>query len=275
VINALCFDIDDLIYGLNTRNSTDLPTRYLVERETYSLLELLERIGVATTMFVPGYVAEKFPELVREMHRHGHEVGSHGYTHIVAGRLGRAGFREDISRSKKLLEDILSSEVVVFKAPEWSITSRTPWAYDELIAAGYRIDNTAQPSFLKSLGRRPEDMTPFKYGDALTVIPVTSCRIFLHSIPLNGGFFCAYVPVRIQVGYYRKLNMKGIPFNYYCHPFEICPLDNNRHPWKYGSVHTAFYGMHFGWYKRYVAGLAKQFRLGPLSVAYKEYLSCV
>ncbi len=272
-MNALCFDVDDLIYGLNTRNSTNIPTGYLVERETYSLLSFLEWIGVAATMFVPGYVAEKFPGLVREMKRLGHEVGSHGHAHIVAEKLGRTGFREDVTKSKKALEDILSSEVIVFKAPEWGISPRTPWAYDELIAAGYRIDNTAQPSLLKFLGRNPDDMMPFMYGGALTLIPVTSCRILMRSVPLNGGYFCAFVPVRIQIGYYNRLNTRGIPFNYYCHPFEICPQGANKHPWKYGSIHTALYGMHFGWYKRYVTGLANHFRLAPLSVAYGEWLN--
>jgi polysaccharide deacetylase family protein (PEP-CTERM system associated) len=271
-INALCFDIDDLIYGLNLRNSTDLPYRYLVEEETYSLLEFLAGAGVVSTMFIPGYVAELFPTLVKEVFRQGHEVGSHGYTHMVTERLGKAGFREDISRSKKVLEDILSVEISVYKAPEWSITARTPWAYDELIGAGYRLDNTAQPSLLKSLGRGPGEMTPFKYRDSLTVVPVTSCRLFRRDVPFNGGLFCAYVPVRVQMAYYEGLNRRGISFNYYCHPFEICPYGANKHPWKYGSIHTAFYGMYFGWYKRYVERLTKHFRLAPLSVAYEQYL---
>ncbi len=272
-VNALCFDVDDLIYGLNLRNGTDLPSRYLVEKETYSLLRLLADLGIASTMFIPGYVAERFPGLVREIARSGHEVGSHGYAHTVAERLGRTDFREDISRSKKLLEDILCSEVAIYKAPEWSITPRTPWAYDELIAAGYRADNTAQPSLLKSLGRRSDDMTPFTYQDFLTVIPVTSCKVLCCDIPFNGGLFCAYVPAPIQIAYYRRLNVRGTPFNYFCHPFEICPHDTNRHPWKYGSLHVAFYGMYFGWYKRYVARLSEHFRLAPLSVAYEDYLN--
>ena len=137
---------------------------------------------------------------------------------------------------------------------------------------GYRVDNTAQPSLLKSLGRQPEDMTPFMYKDSLTVIPVTSCRLLWRDIPFNGGFFCAYVPVTIQICHYRRLNRKGIPFNYYCHPFEIHPQGINRHPWKYSSVCAAFYGMYFGIYRHHLSHLVRQFKFAPLKTAYRAYL---
>jgi polysaccharide deacetylase family protein (PEP-CTERM system associated) len=272
MVNALCFDIDDLAYGLNMRNGTSLPWGSLVEKETYALLESLERMHITATMFVPGYVAQRFPRLVREIGRAGHEVGSHGCAHMTAERLQRKGFREDALMSKKMLEDLLSVEVNTYKAPEWSITPRTPWAYDELISVGYRVDNTAQPALLKSMGRRPEDMTPFMYKDSLTVIPVTSCRLLWRDIPFNGGLFCAYVPVSIQIRHYRRLNRKGTPFNYYCHPFEIHPQGTNRHPWKYRSIWTALYGMYFGIYRHHLAHLARQFRFAPLKIAYHDYL---
>jgi polysaccharide deacetylase family protein (PEP-CTERM system associated) len=272
VINALCFDIDDLAHGLNVRNGSRLKSNYLVEKETYSLLESLEVMRISATMFVPGYVAARFPRLVREFVRKGHEVASHGYTHIVPARLERKGFREDVLKGKKILEDILSVEVNVYKAPEWGITAKTPWAYDELIAVGYKVDHTAQPALLRFLGRRDDDMKPFIYKDSLTVIPVTSCNLAGHSVPFSGGFFCAYVPAIIQAAHYRRLNRRGMAFNYYCHPFEIYPAGFNRHAWRYGSVQAAFYGAHFGIYRHHVSYLAKRFKFAPLRAAYSEYL---
>jgi polysaccharide deacetylase family protein (PEP-CTERM system associated) len=272
IVNALCFDIDDLAYGLNVRNGTRLPSGSLVEKETYALLESLARMNITATMFIPGYIAQRFPRLVKEIGQAGHEVGSHGCAHMVAERLQKKGFREDASMSKKMLEDLLSAEVSIYKAPEWSITPRTPWAYDELISVGYRIDNTAQPSLLKFLGRQPQDMVPFTYKDSLTVIPVTSCRLLWRDIPFNGGLFCAYVPVTIQTYYYRRLNQKGIPFNYYCHPFEIHPQGTNRHPWKYSSACAAFYGIYFGIYRHHLSHLARHFKFAPLKTAYRTYL---
>jgi peptidoglycan/xylan/chitin deacetylase (PgdA/CDA1 family) len=272
IVNALCFDIDDLAHSLDVRNGSRLSGEYLVERETYTLLESLEAAGIFATMFVPGYVAQRFPGLVREFVRAGHEVGSHGCTHMVPGRLQRKGFYDDALESKKLLEDVLSAEVSVYKAPEWGITPETPWAYDELISAGYQVDHTAQPSLLKFLGRRSGDMKPFVYKDSLTVIPVTSCSLAGRSVPFSGGLFCAYVPASIQAAHYRKLNRKGIPFNYYCHPYEICPVGLNRHAWRYGSVRAAFYGVHFGIYGHHVSYLAKRFKFAPLRAAYRDFL---
>ena len=272
IVNALCFDIDDLAHGLNVRNGSSLPVGYLVEKETYALLEFLEAMGISATMFVPGYVAHRFPGLVREFVRAGHEVASHGCTHMVPERLQQQGFRADALESKKMLEDILSGEVSIYKAPEWGITADTPWAYDELISVGYRVDHSAQPSLLKSLGRSPDDMKPFMYQDSLTVIPATSCSLAGHSVPFSGGYFCAYIPASIQAAHYLRLNRKGIRFNYYCHPYEICPSGLNRHAWRYGSARAAFYGVHFGIYRHHVSYLAKRFKFASLTTAYFNYL---
>jgi polysaccharide deacetylase family protein (PEP-CTERM system associated) len=271
MINALCFDIDDLAYSLNVISGGSFSAEYLVEKEAYGLLEFLDKIMIKATMFVPGYVAEHFPALVKAMAAEGHEIASHGYRHIDARRLGKKEFRNDVVLSKKLLEDTSSAEVSVYKDPCWGITPHTHWAYDVLIEAGYRTDNTAQPALLKSLGRpSSEFMVPFRYKNALTVIPVTSYRLLKTFLPLNGGLFCAYIPVHIQISYYRKLNDRGIRFNYYCHPYELAPQGSNRHFWRRRSMRAKLYGMYFGIYRRYVSGLANHFSLAPLKVAYAE-----
>lgn len=272
MINALVFDIDDLAYSLNEVKGTSLPQRYLVEKETYALLEALEVLALKATMFIPGYVARRFPDLVLAINRAGHEIGSHGFKHWVAGRLQRKGFHEDALAGKKILEDILSKEIDTFRAPDWGITADTLWAYDELISLGYRVDNSAQPSLLKSLGRAPEDMTPFSHLGGLTVIPVTSYRFWGRVVPFNGGLFCSYVPIGIQIKHYRQLNQEGIPINYYCHPYEFCPQEINKQAWKYGSLRAAFYGIRFGRYREVISRLARVFKFAPLQTAYRRFL---
>jgi polysaccharide deacetylase family protein (PEP-CTERM system associated) len=274
MLNALCFDIDDLAFSLNAAKGTRLPVQYLVEQETYALLGSLERLNLKATMFIPGYVAERFPELVREIDRAGHEIGAHGFKHERTHRLKRNGFHEDVSAGKKILEDLLSREICLYKAPDWSISPDTLWAYDELISLGFRIDHTAQPSLLRSLGRPPDEMIPFVYKRALTIIPVTSYCLLGKVIPFNGGMFCSYVPVRIQTAHYRRLNLQGIPFNYYCHPYEFLPQGTNRQTWKYRSIRAAFYGLHFGKYGDYITQLARHFQFAPLTIAYHRYLNC-
>ncbi len=271
IINALCFDIDDLAYSLDMKNGVSHSSEYLVEKETYSLLGFLDDLGLKATMFIPGYVAEYFPGLVGDIAAAGHEVGSHGYRHIIAERLQQKKFRSDVTMSKKKLEDIISKEVCTYRSPSWGITARTPWAYDELIEAGYSIDNTAQPDLLKHLGRSPTDMTPFLYKDLLTVIPVTSFRLFGNAIPFNGGLFCAYIPIRAQIGYFKSLNRKGVAFNYFCHPYEANPEGVNRNIWKCHSLTATLYGMYFGRYRYYLAELARRFRFGTLKEAYGNF----
>ena len=104
MLNALCFDIDDLAYGLHMKCGSAAPAQYLVEKETRGLLEFLDSLQLKATMFVPGYVAERFPALVRDMAEAGHEIGSHGHRHIDAASLQRKEFREEISSSKKVIE---------------------------------------------------------------------------------------------------------------------------------------------------------------------------
>lgn len=272
MLNALCFDIDDLAYGLHMKCGSACPTRYLVEKETYSLLEFLDTLRIKATMFVPGYVAKLFPALVRKMSEAGHEIGGHGHRHVDAASIVRNEFRKEIRAGKMIIEDTISREVSVYKDPCWGITPRTPWAYDELIEAGYRMDNTAQPSLLKSLGKSPQEMLPFLYKDILTVVPVTSVTVFGKTVPFNGGLFCAYIPLSMQVKYYKTLNARGIPFNYFSHPFEVNPQETNRHIWSRGSTRAGFYGLYFGRYHTTITGLALCFRLGPLKDAYTGFM---
>jgi len=272
VINALCFDIDDLAYSLSTKNGANFSSEYLVEKETYSLLEFLDGLGLKATMFVPGYVAEHFPGLIGAISDANHDIGSHGYEHIIAEQLQQKRFRNDVVMSKKRLEDILSREVSTYRSPSWGITARTLWAYDVLIEAGYSVDNTAQPSLLKHLGRSPSDMMPFRYKDLLTVIPVTSFKFLNRSVPFNGGLFCAYVPIAFQIRYYESLNEKGMAFNYFCHPYEFNPGGANRQVWKCHSLAATMYGMYFGIYRYYLRRLAGRFRFGPLKEAYGSYI---
>jgi len=273
IINALCFDIDDLVHGMNMKNGGNFPSEYLVESETYQLLEFLGVLQVKATMFVPGYVAERFPALVGAMADAGHHIASHGHRHIHAERLQRQGFREDITVSKQILEQIVSQHIDTYKDPCWGITPNTPWAYDELIEAGYTIDNTALPSLLKSLGRSSEDMEPFRYKGLLTVIPVTSFSLFSRSMPFNGGLFCAYIPISLQIKYYESLNRRGIPFNYFCHPYELSPQGANRYLWKRKAVAAGLYGLYFGKYRRYIEQLAVHFRFGSLKDAYESFIN--
>jgi len=275
VLNALCFDVDDLVYSLRVVKGTGLAERYWVEEEGFALLEGLEELGIRATLFVPGYVAARYPALVRAMEKAGHEIAAHGFSHQTAEQLGPEGFWADAAAGKRELERIIGRKVVLFKAPDWGIGPQTVWAYDQLIAAGFRIDHSARPSLLKALGRRPDDWTPFMYRGALAVIPVTVLPFFGRAYPFHGGMYTAYVPLTWQVRYFLRLNRRGVPFNYFCHPYEFAPRGMNRRPWRYGSVRAFLYGLHFGKYREYIQRLHHLFRFGPLTQAYAGFLRSV
>ena len=162
--------------------------------------------------------------------------------------------------------ELLNTKINAKLADGWELYG-SPFGY------GFRVDNSAQPSLLKSLGRAPEDLLPFFYPGGLTIIPVTSYRFWGRTFPFNGGLFCSYVPISLQIKRYQELNEKGIPINYYCHPYEFCPQEINRQAWKYGSIRAAFYGIHFGRYRKIITRLADYFKFAPLKTAYHRFLS--
>jgi len=270
--NALCFDIDDLAHSaMQYHGARVTDPEFCVEQECEELLEFLDDLNLTSTMFVPGYVAERFPRLVRTISDAGHELASHGYRHVAVESLQPQEFFEEVSSIKRMLEDLAAKTVDCYKAPVWSITPRTHWAYDELARAGYRFDNSALPALLRSLGYRPPHNAPILFH-GIVIIPVTSVSVLGFPYPMNGGGFTAFVPLWLQVWYLRRVNQGGLPFNYYCHPFEVCPGPKNRKLLKYGSLLVSFYSVHNGVYKSFISRLSRVFQFAPLMAAYQEFL---
>jgi polysaccharide deacetylase family protein (PEP-CTERM system associated) len=149
MINALTIDVEDYFQvsafeRCVSRECWDsYPLR--VEGNTSRILDILDEFGVKATFFVLGWVAERKPALVREIARRGHEVASHGYGHQRLCKQTRADFRDDVRRSKTILEDLAAEEVRGYRAPSYSISMDTLWAYDELLDAGYCYDSSVFP----------------------------------------------------------------------------------------------------------------------------------
>ena len=123
----------------------DLPITQRAADNTRRLLELLDRAGVRATMFVLGKLAERFPELVREIHAAGHEVGSHGYGHVEIFKQARGEFAADLKRSKEFLEQTIGERVRGFRAPDFSIVRGSLWALEELAEQGFEYDSSIFP----------------------------------------------------------------------------------------------------------------------------------
>jgi polysaccharide deacetylase family protein (PEP-CTERM system associated) len=149
MLNALTIDVEDYFQvsafeGCVSRECWDnYPLR--VEGNTSRILDMLDEFGIKATFFVLGWVAERKPTLVREIARRGHEVASHGHGHQRVCNQSRKEFRDDVRRSKALLEDLCGVPVLGYRAPSYSISMDTLWAYDELLDAGYSYDSSVFP----------------------------------------------------------------------------------------------------------------------------------
>ncbi|MBE0618052.1 MAG: polysaccharide deacetylase family protein, partial [Proteobacteria bacterium] len=149
MVNALTIDVEDYFHVSAFESVCDPCTwpgrECRVEGNTFRVLDLLTERGVRATFFVLGWVAERYPGLVRRIAEEGHEVASHGYGHRRVYTQTREEFREDVRRSKGLLEDLTGERVLGYRAPSYSISPTCLWAFDELFEAGFTYDSSVFP----------------------------------------------------------------------------------------------------------------------------------
>src|SRR6185369_10978418 len=149
MLNALTIDVEDYFqvnaFARHVRREEwgGYPLR--VENNTRRILEMLDEFAVKGTFFILGWVAERLPELVREIHRRGHEIACHGYGHELIYNIGPDSFRRDIRKTKGILEDLCGEKVHGYRAPSYSITKQSLWALDILIEEGFGYDSSIFP----------------------------------------------------------------------------------------------------------------------------------
>jgi polysaccharide deacetylase family protein (PEP-CTERM system associated) len=269
--NALCVDVDDLSESNAEAGVTMRERRFTADLEFDSLLGELDRLSLRATLFFPSLFANKAAHLVKRAAELGHEVASHGDRHQRVKQFDRGEFLADVTRSKALLEDITGDLVDTYKAPLWSITPQCAWAHDKLREAGFAVDHSAMPALKKHLGYPAARMEPFRLDNGLLVIPVTTCRVFGVAVPFPGGFYNAYVPFALQRKIYFGHNQRGLPFNFYFHPYEHSPTRQNRQLIKNRSLFLTLYAAHNGRYKSLLAKVAASYSLGTLRQAYARW----
>ena len=203
-----------------------------LERSLHALLEQLDRDRIKATLFWLGWAAEKYPHLLQEAAQAGHEISSHGYAHVLAYQVGPRVFRSDAERAKKLLEDITGKLVAGYRAPGFSITAQTPWAFETLAALGHTYDSSVF-SAKRAHGGMPGG-------------PIGHYVISTHSGPLDevtlslvefagvrftvfGGGYLRLAPMPLIWWGLRRLARQGLPAVIYVHPREVDP-DQPRLP---------------------------------------------
>lgn len=190
------------------------------------LLSIFSEHNVKVTMFWLGWVAEKYPELVRRCARAGHEIASHGYGHVLAYQVSRHVFGSDINRAKKLLEDITGAEVAGFRAAGFSSTDKTPWLFDEIRAAGYLYDSSVFPAKRGHGGIADFRLEPHVIDTAhgrLIEIPQSVIEVCGKKFSVFGGGYLRIAPVNLIKWGLGRLQKAGRPAVIYVHPREVDP----------------------------------------------------
>ncbi|MDE2053958.1 MAG: DUF3473 domain-containing protein [Xanthomonadaceae bacterium] len=229
ITNAMTVDVEDYFQVaafercIAREDWSRWPVR--VEANTRRILEIFARGHIHATFFVLGWVAERFPELIRDIGAAGHEVASHGFGHERLTKLSRSGFREGITRTKRLLEDISGTAVAGYRAPSWSIGPTTLWAHAELREAGYRYSSSVAPIRHDLYGMPAAPRFAFvTAGSGMLEVPVTTVQWGGRNWPCGGGGFFRLLPYPLFRRGLRRVNRNdrraGV---FYFHPWEIDP----------------------------------------------------
>ena len=226
ITNALTIDVEDYFqvsamapYILRSEWDT---RECRVERNVERILALLARHNTHATFFTLGWLAERYPQLVRAIVDQGHELASHGYGHERASDLSREAFRDDIVRAKRLLEDIGGVAVQGYRAPSFSIGTGNLWAFDSLQAAGYRYSSSIYPIHHDHYGMPDAPRFAHEVADGLIEIPVTTLRLRGRNWPSSGGGYFRLLPYALSRWMIGKVNADDRqPAIFYFHPWEI------------------------------------------------------
>lgn len=196
-----------------------------VEHNTGRVLDLFAARGVHATFFVLGWVAERHPALVRRIVAEGHELASHGYEHTRVHQFTPEQFRDDVTRTRRILEDIGGVAVRGYRAPSYSIDARNLWALDVLLETGHVYSSSIYPIRHDLYGMPEAPRFPFRFQPAgILEIPVTTVRLGERNLPCGGGGYFRLLPYPAFRWMLRRVNDQDRqPGLFYFHPWEVDP----------------------------------------------------
>jgi polysaccharide deacetylase family protein (PEP-CTERM system associated) len=197
-----------------------------IERNTDAILAMLDEAGCWATFFTLGWIAERYPGLVRRIVAGGHELASHGMAHIRADRQDRAAFRSDVGGSRRLLEDVGGTAVAGYRAASFSIGRDNLWAFEALIDEGYAYSSSIYPISHDHYGMKEAPRFPFRPDGSpnLLEIPISTVALCGRNLPCGGGGYFRLLPYRLsrwQIGWVNSHDRR--PAVFYFHPWEIDP----------------------------------------------------
>lgn len=234
--NALTIDVEDYFHvyafasHIPRESWNSLPCR--VERNVETTLAMLDEHKAKATYFMLGWVADRYPGLVRRIVAQGHELASHGYAHRLATEQNREEFHHDVTRAKRLLEDIGGVAVKGYRAPSFSIGRDNLWALESLREAGYSYSSSVYPIQSDHYGMPEAPRFAFypEAGRGLLELPLTTVRLFNRNLPAGGGGYFRLLPYSVSRWCMKRVNaVDRQPCIFYFHPWEIDPGQPRQH----------------------------------------------
>ena len=225
-VNALTIDVEDYFqvsaFAPFIARSEWATRECRVERNVERILAMLAARETKATFFTLGWIAERYPQLVRDIVAQGHELASHGYGHQRASDLSQAEFFADIDSAKKMLEDIGGVAVQGYRAPSFSIGSANLWAFDSLARAGYRYSSSIYPIKHDHYGMPDAPRFAHRARAGVLEVPVTTLRMGGRNLPSSGVGYFRLLPYALSRWMLRQVNRRdGQPAIFYFHPWEI------------------------------------------------------
>lgn len=231
MLNAFTIDLEEYFQvskfeGIIPReNWEQMPSR--VRSNTIRILELLSEYQCKATFFTVGWVAEKYPDLIREIANEGHEIASHSYWHRRVSDLTPDEFQRDIHRCKAVLEDASGKAVEAFRAPTYSIIKSSQWAWDVLLAEGFKVDSSVFPIRHHRYGNHDLERFPHKIyreNGALIEFPLSTVRFGGSNFPIIAGGYLRFLPYSVTKYGIQRLNaVDKKPAVIAFHPWELDP----------------------------------------------------
>ena len=223
--HALTIDLEDWHQLMHRRltgeESRPTPT---VLATTHRLLEMLDEAEVRATFFVVGNVAETYPELVREVVRRGHEVGSHTHSHELIFRMEPSAFKADVERSLVKLQDLTGQPVLGFRAPEFSVGHLRHWCFEILVELGFRYDSSVFPLPRVRYGIPEAPRRPFAIttpSGTIQEYPLATWNLGRFRLPVAGGSYFRLLPDHLVYRALNAIDESGLTAVLYFHPYEF------------------------------------------------------
>ncbi len=279
MFNALTIDVEDYYHvtafeSLIKAHEWDLlPSR--VECNIMKLLEILDSYRVKATFFVLGWVAEKSPSLIREIHNQGHEIACHGYAHKLVYTITPERFRMDVKKSKSIIEDSIGTRIKGFRATSFSFIESSLWALDILIEEEFLYDSSIFPIHHDRYGipywqRFPHYIS--RNGGGIYELPPSTIRFFKNNIPIAGGAYLRFLPLGLITWGIKRINTVELkPAVLYVHPWEI---DAGQPKIKVGKITRFRHYAKLDQVENKIKKILSEFEFGTVSdVIYKNFSS--